>query len=101
VDRFPDGAVRNLTRAAGLGVNGPQHGVGIAVRDPHVHWNGTKAIFSMVVGSPTGPGDKTEYSGNYYEIDNFSIRRERQRLRAFRISQLIITRDAMLRTDGR
>src|ERR1041384_7504397 len=51
--RYPNGAFTNLTRAAGLGTNGLQHGVGIAVRDPFVHWSGTKAIFSMVAGAPT------------------------------------------------
>src|SRR5437868_1821214 len=28
----------NLTRKAGYGTNGIQHGVGIAVRDPQIHW---------------------------------------------------------------
>src|SRR5262245_4926778 len=36
--RHTNGALRNLTRAAGYGLDGPQHGGGIAVRDPHVHW---------------------------------------------------------------
>src|SRR5580765_2590019 len=44
--RFPNGTVRNLTRAAGFGLNGVQHGLGIAARDPHVHWDGTRALFS-------------------------------------------------------
>src|SRR3954447_12759365 len=46
--RFPNGTLRNLTRAAGFGASSIQHGIGIAVRDPRVHWNGTKALFSMV-----------------------------------------------------
>jgi hypothetical protein len=47
--RYPDGAVRNLTQEAGLGtsVTGAN---AIAVREPSVHWNGTKAVFSMLVG---------------------------------------------------
>src|ERR1044071_8519361 len=55
--RYPDGSLTNLTRAAGYGTNGSQDGVGIAVRDPFVHWSGAKAVFSMVAGAPTGPGD--------------------------------------------
>ncbi len=69
--RYTDGTLRNLTRAAGYGVNGPQHGTGIAVRDPHVHWDGTKALFSMVVGAPTGPGQAQPYFWQLYEMGNF------------------------------
>src|SRR5665213_2684127 len=32
----------NLTRKAGFGTNGVQHGVGIDVRDPAIHWGGKK-----------------------------------------------------------
>src|SRR6266705_734961 len=42
----------NLTRNGGFGTNGIQAGVGIAVRDPQIHWNGKKVLFSMVVGAP-------------------------------------------------
>jgi hypothetical protein len=52
-------------------VNGPQHDVGIAVRDPQVHWSGAKAIFSMVVGAPSGPGQPQQYFWQLYEIINF------------------------------
>src|SRR3954470_3164709 len=45
--RYSSGAISNLTRLAGYGVSGSQDGAGIAVRDPHVHWSGKKAIFSM------------------------------------------------------
>src|SRR5438045_6856624 len=31
----------NLTRKGGFGTNGIQHGIGIGVRDPAIHWNGT------------------------------------------------------------
>src|ERR1043165_9293868 len=51
--RYTNGALLNLTRKAGFGTNGVQHGSGIGVRDPMVHWSGTKALFSMVVGAPT------------------------------------------------
>ena len=50
--RYPDGSLKNLTAAAGYGVSGGFQGTnGIAVRDPSVHWSGSKAVFSMVVGS--------------------------------------------------
>src|SRR5438477_9827622 len=43
--RYPDGTLKNLTRAAGFGVSGDQSVNGIAVRQPSVHWSGTKAVF--------------------------------------------------------
>ena len=52
--RYPDGTLKNLTAAAGYGGSRPAgRGTGIAVRDPSVYWDGTKAVFSMVVGAPT------------------------------------------------
>src|SRR5258706_8322287 len=69
--RYDDGTLKNLTRAAGFGANGVQHGIGIAARDPHVHWSGTKAIFSMVVGAPTNSSDKAQFVWQLYEITNF------------------------------
>src|SRR5438445_11570952 len=50
--RYPDGSIRNLTRAAGYGVSGAQHTNGIAVRQRSVHKSGTKAEFSVVVTAP-------------------------------------------------
>ena len=49
--RYPDGTLKNLTAAAGYGIaTGVQAGANaIAVRDPAVHWSGTKALFSMVI----------------------------------------------------
>jgi len=71
--RYPDGTVRNLTRAAGYGVYGPQHTNGIAVRQPSVHWSGTKAVFSMVVGAPRNQYDyATVNYWQLYEITNFT-----------------------------
>jgi hypothetical protein len=50
---YPDGTLRNLTREAGYGTAGVFQGnASIAVRDPAVHWSGTRAVFAMVVGSP-------------------------------------------------
>ena len=54
--RYPDGTLKNLTATAGYGstdLTGFQGASAIAVRDPAVSWDGTKAIFSMVVGAPT------------------------------------------------
>src|ERR1700752_598606 len=45
--RYTDGSLRNLTQEAGYGASGFQGANSIAVRDPSVHWNGTKALFSM------------------------------------------------------
>src|SRR5205809_2149604 len=71
--RYANGTIRNLTRAAGFGAYGPQHTNGIAVRQPCVHWSGTKAVFSMVVGAPRYQFDYA--TANYwqiYEITNFT-----------------------------
>src|SRR5436190_3587275 len=46
--RYEDGTLRNLTKAAGYGLNTLQHTNGIAVREPSIYWDGKKAIFSMV-----------------------------------------------------
>ena len=72
--RYPDGSLRNLTRAAGYGQWGNQYPNGISVRQPCVHWSGKKAIFSMVVG---GIADQQSYSAptaywQLYEITNFT-----------------------------
>ena len=49
---YPNGKLRNLTQLAGYGNAGHQGETAIGVRDPHVHWDGTKALFSMVIGAP-------------------------------------------------
>src|SRR5262249_19173639 len=48
--RYPDGSLRNLTAEAGYGLAAHQE---IGVREPSVHWSGTKALFSMVIGGTT------------------------------------------------
>jgi hypothetical protein len=53
--RYGDGTLKNLTQTAGYGstgANGFQDHNAIAVRDPYVYWDGTKALFSMVIGAP-------------------------------------------------
>lgn len=71
--RYPDGTLKNLTRAAGFGLWGSQNTNGIAVRQPCVHWSGKKAVFSMVIGAPRYQFDyaSTAY-WQLYEITNFT-----------------------------
>ena len=66
--RYPDGALKNLTATAGYGTDGFQGANAIAVRDPAVYWDGTKAIFSMVVGAPTEQYQVATYYWQLYEI---------------------------------
>src|SRR5262245_36832351 len=69
--RHPDGTQRNLTKAAGFGLDGAQHTNGIAVREPCVHWSGTKAVFSMIVGAPERRYQVKEFYWQLYQIANF------------------------------
>ncbi|MEY4517257.1 MAG: hypothetical protein RL180_1603 [Pseudomonadota bacterium] len=67
--RYPDGTVKDLTAAAGYGLaNGMQGANAIAVRDPHLHWSGKKALFSMVVGAPTQRYQVAEYFWQMYQV---------------------------------
>ena len=68
--RYPDGSLKNLTAAAGFGATGLLTGTkGIGVRDPSVYWDGTKAVFSMVVGAPNQVNDDQHaYFWQLYEI---------------------------------
>jgi hypothetical protein len=67
--RYPDGTVRNLTAEAGFGspagFQGPNS---IAVREPSVYWDGTKAIFSMVVGAPASRFAPSNPMWQIYEV---------------------------------
>ncbi len=69
--RYADGTLRNLTQAAGYGMSGQQGANAIAVRDPSVHWSGTKALFSMVVGAPTQQYQQITRYWQIYEITQF------------------------------
>ncbi|MCC7248983.1 MAG: hypothetical protein IT473_10205, partial [Lysobacter sp.] len=66
--RYPDGSVRNLTREAGYGMDGLQTAQAIAVREPTVHWDGRKAVFSMVVGAPPQQYAGTEHRWQLDEV---------------------------------
>lgn len=67
--RYPDGSVRNLTAEAGFGSpNGFQGTNSISVREPAVSWDGTKAVFSMVVGAPVSRFAPSNPTWQLYEI---------------------------------
>jgi len=66
--RYPDGSVRNLTQEAGYGSSGFQGANAIAVREPSVHWSGSKAVFSMVVGSPASQYEVKDFVWQMYEV---------------------------------
>src|SRR5258706_6031566 len=65
---YPDGTLKNLTKAAGYGVAGMQGVTSIAVREPSVHWSGTKALFSMVIGSSAQQYVFGTYTWQLYEV---------------------------------
>ena len=65
---YPSGALRNLTREAGFGNDGFQGTGAIAVREPSVHWSGTKALFSMVVGATTQRYESIDTWWQIYEV---------------------------------
>ena len=70
------GNLRYLTKEAGYGVASGQIQAAnaIAVRQPYVHWSGTKALFSMVVGGPSSAYDQSyrENRWQIYEISNLN-----------------------------
>jgi hypothetical protein len=66
---YPDGTLKNLTATAGYGGSGFVSGnQAIAVRDPSVYWDGTRALFSMVIGAPASQYKQEEYYWQIYEI---------------------------------
>jgi hypothetical protein len=66
---YPNGSLKNLTQLAGYGIASGFQGAGsIAVREPAVHWSGTKAIFSMVIGAPTQQYAWGTYYWQLYEV---------------------------------
>ena len=69
--RYSDGTLKNLTAVSGYGSTDPtgfQGANSIAVRDPDVHWDGDKAVFSMVIGAPTEQYQVNEYAWQLYEV---------------------------------
>jgi hypothetical protein len=70
--RDPDGRLRNLTREAGFGMDGAQGANAIAVREPSVHWNGERVLFSMLVGAPTRPAAPAPAFWQVYEASGLA-----------------------------
>ncbi len=70
---LPNTNLVNLTRKGGFGTNGVQDGVGIAVRDPKISWDGKKVLFSMVAGTPTNSTDTTPFYWQLYECTNLDL----------------------------
>lgn len=68
--RYGNGTLRNLTQEAGYGSDGFQGDNSIAVREPCVHFDADRALFSMVVGSPTQQLD-LDTKWQIYEISGF------------------------------
>ena len=69
--RYPNGTLRNLTAEAGYGNSGQQGANAIAVRDPAIHFSGTRAVFSMIVGAPTQQYQTITRYWQLYEISGF------------------------------
>ncbi len=66
--KYQDGTLKNLTAAAGYGTTGFQGANAIAVRNPSVHWDGNKIIFSMIVGAPTERYQVKTFFWQMYEM---------------------------------
>ena len=70
--RTSDGKIRDLTTEAGFGESGAQGAHAIAVREPTVHWDGDKALFSMVIGAPDKQYGNGDYHWQIYEVSGLS-----------------------------
>lgn len=71
--RYPNGTLKNLTQLAGYGMTGQQGANAIAVRDVSMHWDGQKALFSMVIGAPTQQYIYGNYHWQLYEVTGLGI----------------------------
>ncbi len=72
--RYGDGTLRNLTREAGYGEVAVLQGTqSICVRDPSVHWSGTRALFSMAIGAPTQQFEQTIQYFQIYEVTGLGV----------------------------
>ncbi|MBK8283606.1 MAG: hypothetical protein IPK97_01325 [Ahniella sp.] len=72
--RYGNGTLRNLTREAGFGEAGEwQLANAIAVRDPAVHWSGTRALFSMTIGAPPAQYQYTTEFWQLYEVTGLGL----------------------------
>jgi hypothetical protein len=69
--RFSNGQTVNLLSVADWSAipgGQPNLSNAVAVRNPSVSWAADKALFSMVVGAPSGPADPTQFLWQLYEI---------------------------------
>lgn len=73
VIRYGDGSLRFLTAEAGYGDASSQGASAIAVREPAVHWDATKALFSMVVGGPELQYQRSAYFWQIYEVTGLGV----------------------------
>ncbi len=101
--RYGDGTLRNLTAEAGYGLAARQE---IAVREPSVHWSGTKALFAMVIGGTT-QNDYRQVFWQIYEVSGLApgepvaIVRLPQPADANNVSPIYGTDDRILFTSDR
>lgn len=101
--RYGDGTLRNLTAEAGYGLAARQE---IAVREPSVHWSGTKTLVAMVVGGTT-QNDYAQVFWQIYEVSGLGagetvrIVRLPQPANANNVSPLYGTDDRILFTSDR
>jgi Hydrazine synthase alpha subunit middle domain len=65
--RYSDGTLKNITALAGFGSATHQGPGAISVRDPVVHWDGRKVLFSMVIGAPSTRYEQKQYRWQLYE----------------------------------
>jgi hypothetical protein len=108
VIRYPDGTLRFLTQEAGFGASGMQGATAIAVREPCVHWSGTKALFAMLVGAPSQQYQVATFYWQIYEVSGLaqgataSIRRIAGQPAAFNnVSPIYATDGRILFTSDR
>jgi hypothetical protein len=68
--RFSNGQVVDLLAVADWSaIPGGKPAINaVAVRNPSVSWAADKALFSMVIGAPSGPTDTTQFLWQLYEI---------------------------------
>jgi hypothetical protein len=67
--RFTDGSLVNLTQNATWDTPFAKPAANqIAVRNPYVHWDGKRALFSMVVGAPANASDTTPFYWQLFEV---------------------------------
>ncbi len=67
--RFTDGSLVNLTQNATWDTPFAKPAANqIAVRNPSMHWDGKRALFSMVVGAPANASDTTAFYWQLFEV---------------------------------